>query len=293
MIIATSQLTKRYGNQLALDDLALEIGEGEVFGYLGPNGAGKTTTIRLLLGFLSPTAGSARVFGRDAWRDSVSIHRRVGYVPGEVRLYDYLTGAELLRLLSRLRRVECSAQWEELAQRLQLDLGKRIRAYSRGMKQKLGLIQALMHQPQLIILDESTTGLDPLMQQELYEILRERKQDGATVFFSSHNLSEVEKLCDRVGIVRGGKLVALESVADLQQRKVRRVEVVFADGVGGAAVELPNATLTAQRGRHFVFTVRGSIDSFVKSLAQLAVEELTIEPPGLEERFFEFYRDDA
>jgi ABC-2 type transport system ATP-binding protein len=304
-IIETSNLTKSYGRVAALSNLSLQICEGEIFGFLGPNGAGKTTTIRLLLGLLKPTQGRATVSGLDAWRDAVHVHKLVGYVPGDVRLYEYMTGQQLLDMLSGLRRVGNGLRAVPtvgtarsplptipvLAERLQLDLSRRIKTYSKGMKQKLGLMQALMHEPRLLILDEPTAALDPLMQEELYAILRERKQQGATIFFSSHILSEVEKICDRVGIVRAGHLVKIGSVDDVKHLQMRRVEVTFRDGVMPLE-QLKRLGLNVRKSddRTCAFTLRGDVDLMVKLLAQFHVETLTVEPLSLEDVFFEFYK---
>ena len=291
-IIETFNLTKSYGRVNALSDLSLQIHEGEIFGFLGPNGAGKTTTIRLLLGFLKPTQGRATILGLDTWRDAVRVHEQVGYVPGDVRLYEYMTGQQFLDMLNGLRRVGNGLRAVPiLAERLQLDLSRRIKTYSKGMKQKLGLIQALMHEPRLLILDEPTAALDPLMQEELYAILRERQRQGATVFFSSHILSEVEKICNRVGIVRAGRLVNVGSVDDVKHLQMRRVEVTFSEGAIPMD-QLKRLGLSVHKSDDHTctFTVRGDIDPVVKLLAQYRVESLTVEPLSLEDVFFEFYK---
>src|SRR5690348_9956363 len=246
-VLTTTALTKRYGHHelpihrpgapgladvLALDDLTIGVREGEIFGFLGPNGAGKSTMIRLLLGYLHPTSGSATVFGRDIVRDSVEIRRRVGYLPGGIALYDSLTGERLLDYLGALTGRPPTRR-PELLDRLELSprtLRRPVRDYSRGMRQKIGIIQALQHDPELAILDEPTEGLDPLMQRAFYEILEGLRAAGRTIFFSSHILSEVERVCDRVAIVRRGRLVALEDVGRLLERRKRNVEIRLADG---------------------------------------------------------------
>src|SRR3954467_7849622 len=245
--LTTSGLTKRYTHHelpiqrlaghgsadvLALEDLSIAVREGEIFGFLGPNGAGKSTMIRLLLGYLHPTSGSASVVGRDIVRDSVEIRRRVGYLPGGIALYDSLTGERLLDYLGDLTG-RPPARRAELCDRLELSartLRRPVRDYSRGMRQKIGIIQALQHDPEIAILDEPTEGLDPLMQRAFYGILDDLRGAGRTVFFSSHVLSEVERVCDRVAIVRNGRLVALEDVASLLERRKRNVEIRAADG---------------------------------------------------------------
>src|SRR5438132_7452619 len=226
-VIATNGLTKHYGKVQALVDLTLEVRAGEIFGFLGPNGAGKSTMIRTLLGFLHPTGGNATVLGLDVAADSVEIRRRIGYLPGGIALYDSLSGKDALDYLVDLQGRE-PVRRDELSERLQMPAGvlkRRVRDYSRGMRQKLGVIQALQHDPELAILDEPTEGLDPLMQHAFYSILDDLRDQGRTIFFSSHVLSEVERLCDRVAIIRAGHLMALQHVAELLARRKRKVEL--------------------------------------------------------------------
>lgn len=288
MVITTNNLGKSFGRVAAVSGLSLEVGEGEVFGFLGPNGAGKTTTIRLLLGFLRPSAGTATVLGRDAWREAARAHEQIGYLPGDARLYDFMTGAEFLTLMARLRGLREIGPGRRLAERLGLDLSRRIKTYSRGTRQKLGLVQALMHAPRLVVLDEPTASLDPLIQEEVYEILREQRAAGATVFFSSHVLSEVEKLCDRVGIIRRGQLAAVETVEGLRSRARRVVRVTLAEAPA-APLELPGATRTGEEGATLTFAVRGDINAVVRTLAALPLADVTIEPARLEDIFFDYY----
>ncbi len=299
-VLQARSLAKSYGPLRALRGLDLELRRGEIFGYLGPNGAGKTTTIRLILGFLRPSAGVAHVAGHDCWADSVSVRRRTGYLPGEIRLYPRRDGRGFLQLMARLRGGDQAAlarRYEELAERLELDLGKRVRAYSKGNRQKLGIVQALMHEPELLVLDEPTSALDPLIQQQVYGILREARDRGSTIFFSSHILSEVEKLCDRVAIIRAGELLELRSVALLDELQLRRVTASFTSGPDAdsaaiaAQAELEEAGFVVQReGEVLELTVRGEIDRLVKTLARHTVDQLSVEPLTLEEVFFEHYR---
>jgi ABC-2 type transport system ATP-binding protein len=288
MVISTDNLGKSFGRVVAVADLSLEIAEGEIFGFLGPNGAGKTTTMRLLLGLLRPSAGTATVLGWDAWRQAARAHEQLGYLPGDARLYDFMTGTEFLALMARLRGRREIGPGRRLAERLGLDLSRRIKTYSRGTRQKLGLVQALMHAPRLLILDEPTASLDPLIQEDVYEILREQRAAGATVFFSSHVLSEVEKVCDRVGIIRRGQLVAVETVEGLRARATRRVRVTLAEPPA-APLTLPGTTLVGQEGATLTFAVRGDINPVVRRLAQLHLRDVTIEPARLEEVFFDYY----
>jgi ABC-2 type transport system ATP-binding protein len=301
--IETAGLSKTYGHRTrlvgrdrsvvrALEDLSIEVHEGEIFGFLGPNGAGKTTAIRLLLGFLHPTAGGATVLGLDVVRDSVAIRRRVGYLPGGIALYDNLTGEELLDYLVRLYR-RPPVRRTELVERLELSgvtLRRRIRDYSRGMRQKLGIVQALQHDPELAILDEPSEGLDPLMQRAFYGILDDLRASGRTIFLSSHVLSEVERVCDRVAIVRKGRLVELDDIGTLLAQRKRNVEMRLAGpppdlagvaGVSGVALE----------DRRLTCHLQGDVGPFLEAIRATAIVDLTIEPAHLEEAFLEFYED--
>jgi ABC-2 type transport system ATP-binding protein len=282
------------GEVRALEDLTISVDEGEIFGFLGPNGAGKSTTIRLLLGYLHPTAGSASVLGLDIVRDSVAIRGRVGYLPGGIALYDSLSGERLLDYLGELTG-RPSTRRAELLDRLELSartLSRPVRDYSRGMRQKIGIIQALQHDPELAILDEPTEGLDPLMQRAFYAILDDLKAAGRTIFFSSHVLSEVERVCDRVAIVRRGRLVALQDVASLLEHRKRNVELRVADGDlpaldGVAGVSgigrTADGRLTCQ--------LEGDVGPFLAAIAGHRITDLTIEPAHLEEAFLELYED--
>ena len=276
----------------ALDSLDIAVREGEIFGFLGPNGSGKSTTIRLLLGFLHPTAGSARVLGLDTVRDSVAIRRRLGYLPSGLALYDTLTGEQLLDYLSALSR-RPPARRAELCERLELSartLKRLVRDYSRGMRQKIGIVQALQHDPELAILDEPSEGLDPLMQRSFYEILDSLKAAGRTIFFSSHVLSEVERVCDRVAIVRAGRLVALEETAGLLARRKRNVVMRFS-GPPPNLETVAGITNVTHGDGYVTCRVEGNMRPFLAAIADAAVVDLTIEPARLEEAFLEFYDD--
>jgi ABC-2 type transport system ATP-binding protein len=227
-VIVVEGLTKSYGKQRGVIDLEFAVSPGEVFGYLGPNGAGKTTTIRTLLDFIRPTSGGATIIGLDSRAGSVEIHRRTGYLPGELALYEKLTGAEYLAHFASLRGGVDSGFVGELAERLDVHLGSRIRSLSHGNRQKVGLIQAFMDRPELLVLDEPSSGLDPLVQREFHRLVAEVRGEGRTVFLSSHVMSEVERLCDRVGIIREGRLVTVEDVGDLKARAVRTLDIHFA-----------------------------------------------------------------
>ena len=242
-VIQTEKLTKYYGKHRGIIDVDLEIQEGELFGFLGPNGAGKTTMIRTLLDHIRPTSGRATVFGIDTTEDPVAIHRRLGYLPGEFALYDKLTGGQTLDYFANLRSGVDRAYQRQLIERLAVDPSRKFREYSKGNKQKIGLIIALQHRPDLLLLDEPTSGLDPLIQQEFYGLIREAKSEGRTVFLSSHVLSEVEKTADRVAIIRDGQLARVDRTEALRDLAHHQVELVFAGPV-------PTAEFEALPGRH-------------------------------------------
>jgi ABC-2 type transport system ATP-binding protein len=286
--IRTDQLTKRYGSTLALEDLDLDVREGEVYGYLGPNGAGKTTTIRLLLGLHRATAGRAELFGIDAWRDPVTAHRRVAYVPGEPFLWPSLTVAETFELLARLRGGVDSDYREALVERFQLDTSKKVRALSKGNKQKVQLVAALATRADLLILDEPTSGLDPLMEVAFRESVREGKERGQTVFLSSHILSEVEALCDRVGILRAGRLVDEGTLAQMRHLSAQTVEVTF-EGPAPRLAPLPGVDVAAVGPDTLRFEVTGSVRPLIAALAGHPVASLTSREPSLEEIFLHHY----
>ncbi len=290
--VSTERLTKYYGRARGVLGLNLDIRPGEIFGFLGPNGAGKTTTIRILLDLIRPSSGSASVFGMNAQRHAVAIRKRVGYLPGEFAMYDDLTGSPLLQYFGALRGGVDEAIVAALAERLGSDLGRRIGELSHGNKQKIGLIQALMNQPELLILDEPTTGLDPLVQQEFYRMLEELRDDGKTVFFSSHVLPEVERVCDRVAIIREGRLIAVEDVSAIKAKAARKIEVTFeTPPPADSFTNLPVRDLVLN-DRRLQCTVQGSVDSVVKALARFNVIDLISHEPSLEDTFLALYGDD-
>src|SRR5450830_1230494 len=296
--VRLERMTKSYGKNRGVADLDLEVEPGCVFGFLGPNGAGKTTTIRVLLDLIRPTSGRALVFGLDSRRESMAIRRRSGYLPGELSLYGRLTGDETLRYFANLRGGADPGSMRTLCERLDFDAGKKVADLSTGNKRKLGLIQALMHRPELLILDEPTAGLDPLVQHEFYHLVEEAREAGQTVFLSSHNLPEVQRVCDRVAFVREGQLVAVEDVAALTGRAVREVEVTFAAPVPAAAFEAvqgltsvtANGAGSGPSGAETLrLTVSGSLDATVKMLARYEVVTMTSREPDLEDVFLTFY----
>jgi ABC-2 type transport system ATP-binding protein len=290
--IRTVGLTKYYGEVHALVDLDLEVQPGEVFGFLGPNGSGKTTTIRGLLNFIRPTRGGAEIFGLDAVKDSVGIRRLVGYMPSEYEMYDKLTGAQMLQYYANLRGGVDEDYVAELAERMKADLSRKMHEYSTGNKQKICLIQAFMNKPRLLILDEPSTGLDPLIQQELLTLIDEVRSDGRTVFLSSHTLSEVERVADRVGILRQGHLVEVARLDELVSKAVRRLDLEFRAPVDRAVFTgIPHVRSVTSNG----FIVNVSYDGPIKDLLQVALDHdivnLNSREADLEDVFLSYYRD--
>ncbi len=293
-IIQTDRLTKLYGKVVGIIDLDLEVEQGEVFGFLGPNAAGKTTTIRILFDLIRATRGSATVFGLDVHRDSPRIRERCGYVPSNLALYEDMSGDDYLTYFRNLRPGIDMAYFDALVQRLQIDLSRQIKGLSHGNRQKIGLVQAFMHRPDLIILDEPTIGLDPLMQQEFYNLLRETRSDGRTVFLSSHNLPEVEKVCNRAGIIRDGRLTKVEEVAALKKKALRSVEVEFEGEPPPMEIlaGLQEVSELRLEDHTLHFKVMGKIDPVVKVLARYEVVNFTSREPNLEEVFMAYYGGD-
>jgi ABC-2 type transport system ATP-binding protein len=287
-VVSARELTKSYGRRRGVVELTFGVEPGEVFGFLGPNGAGKTTTIRTMLDFISPTRGRVEVFGLDSRRDSVEIHRRTGYLPGELALYDRMSAAEYLVYLAALRGGVDEGFVRKLVERLDLDPSVRIRTLSHGNRQKVGLVQAFMHRPELLVLDEPTQGLDPLVQQTFYDLVTEARADGTSVFLSSHVMPEVERLCDRVAIIREGRPV--EDVGDLKTRSVRSIEFHFA---GPAPVEafanLAGAEIESTTRDGVRLRVRGSVDPVIKTAARYEVVDVQSHEPSLEDAFLAFY----
>ncbi len=291
-VIHTVGLSKRYGrdNQFALADLNLSVRKGEIFGYLGPNGAGKTTTIRLLLDFIRPTAGKAQVLGMDAQRHSLEIRRRVGFLPAELSLWENQTGEQIIRYMMALRGNVQRAYVHELIERLAFDPSKTMRNYSSGNKRKLGLILALMHQPELLILDEPTNGLDPLMQQTFYQLVREAQARGATIFLSSHILSEVQTICERVAILREGRLHAVERVADLMHVNFKWIKLTFREPVSPSVLAgVPGVSEVSAEGNQLKFRLTGEFDPILRAIRNHYLVDLHTQEPSLEEIFLTFY----
>jgi ABC-type multidrug transport system ATPase subunit len=289
-VIHTERLTKTYGIHRGITEVDLEVEAGEIFGFLGPNGAGKTTTMRLLLDLIRPTSGRAEVFGIETTKDPVAIHRRVGYLPGEFDLYDRLTGADTITYFANLRGGVDAGYIAELVERLDLDPSRRFKEYSKGNKQKVGLVVALQHRPDLLILDEPTAGLDPLIQQAFFEIVREAKADGRTVFLSSHVIAEVDRTCDRVAIIREGRLVQVDRIETIRQLAFHHVELTFSrplsaeiftaiDGVSEVEVD----------GDVIRMRVNGPIGKVIAVAAAHGLIDVISREPNLEDVFLAQY----
>jgi ABC-2 type transport system ATP-binding protein len=291
-VIVAEHLTKSYGRKRrrGVVDLDFAVPPGQVFGYLGPNGAGKTTTIRTMLDMIRPTSGRITTLGVDSVLDSLEIHRRTGYLPGEMALYERLTSSEYLSYIASLRGGVDATYAADLVDRLGLDPTVKIRSLSHGNKQKVALVQAFMHRPELLVLDEPTQGLDPLVQQEFHRMIGEVRAEGRTVFLSSHVMPEVERLCDRVGIIREGRLIAIDDIEDLKARAVREVEIQFTAPVPPEEFDrLPGVRDVGARGNTIRLTVDGSIDAVVKTAARHEVLDLVSREPSLEEIFLRYY----
>jgi len=293
-VIELRDLSKFYGKHRGIDGVDLSVGRGEIFGFLGPNGAGKTTTIRTMLDLIRRTSGEAWVLGLDSERGSIEVRRRTGYLPGEYGLYEGLKVEDFLGFLLDLRGARGKAgRMGELCAYFELDMGRPIRELSKGNRQKVGLVQAFMHDPELVILDEPTAGLDPLMQQRFYSLARQERAAGRTIFMSSHLLSEVEAVCDRVAIIRNGRIALVERLDVLRDRFGKDLKVTFGADVPREALELPGVEGIRQEGRSFELVLRGGIDEVVKAIAQHPVVSMTVETYHLEQLFFDLYGDAA
>ena len=294
--IETSRLTKFYGTSPGIIDLDLCVEEGEVFGFIGPNGAGKSTTIRTLLNFLFPSQGSGTVLGLDIIKGSMEIRRRTGYLPGDLSMYDTMTAREFLTYFANLRKVDTQREMESLAERFELDLDRKIKDYSTGNRQKVGVVNAFMHEPELLILDEPTAGLDPLMQQEFQVLINEVRAEGRTVFLSSHILPEVDRIADRVGIVRENRLIAVDSVETFKAKARSTVTIQFSTAVDDslfADLDGVKSTESSNGGSALTVTVSGSLDSVIKEAAQHDVVSISTSDSELEEVFLSYYAVDS
>lgn len=290
-VIHIENLTKYFGNVVGVDNISIDVYEGEIFGFLGPNGAGKTTTIRLILDLLRPTSGKITIFGKELPGNSVEIRKRCGYLPGNFSAYGNLTGMEFLRLCADLRNLPRKVK-PGLLERFDLashNLSRKIKYLSHGTLQKLGIVQAFFHRPELLILDEPTIGLDPLMQEEFYNLLREHQERGCTIFLSSHNLAEVERICLRMAIIRKGVIERTDSIMNL--RKMLKKRLLFTLSRPAGEVRLTGSQLLKQDGLSYEFVIMEDIGTVMKQLADLPLSDVTLPEPGLEEIFINFYKD--
>ena len=283
-VLEVRNLRKSYKDVLAVNSISFNVKKGEIFGFLGPNGAGKTTTIRVLLGYLRPNAGEAFIFGKNIKDNIVDIRKNVGYIPGELALYEHLTGKQFLDYFSSLRNTDLPLL-DNLLEIFELPLDKKIKTYSKGMKQKMGIIQAFMDDPDLVIMDEPTLGLDPLLQQKFYKFLREEKKKGRTMFFSSHILSEVDKICDRVAVIRDGDLVALESIENLKDKRGKKIRVKLV----GEPKELTIMKNAKVVDGWIEFETEGDIDPLIKKISKYTVLDIEIQEFSLEDIFMRYY----
>ncbi|PFH85823.1 ABC transporter ATP-binding protein [Bacillus sp. AFS088145] len=291
--IEINNLTKTYGNSRGITDISFNIEEGEIFGFIGPNGAGKSTTIRTLLSLIYPTSGSAKIFGKDCIQFAPEIKKEIGYLPSEVFYYDNMKVMDLLKYSASFYKKDCTKRIKELAEVMDLDLTKKIDDLSLGNKKKVGIVQGLLHEPKLIILDEPTSGLDPLMQQRFFDLLEEENKKGATILFSSHILSEVQRLCDRVAIIKEGKIVTVEKISTLQENNYKRFKIDIQNRLDPNYFNMPGVNNIEAKGKTISFIFKGNINIVLKKIAEIEIENLWIEEPDLEEIFLHYYEKEA
>jgi ABC-2 type transport system ATP-binding protein len=287
-VIAVNSLTKFYGQARGIVDVSYQVEEGEVFGFIGPNGAGKSTTIRLLLSLIHPTSGTATIFGKDCFKYGPEIREDVGYLPSEVFYYERMKVKELLEYSASFYHKDCRPRMLELAEIMELELNRRIEDLSYGNRKKVGIVQGLLHQPKLLLLDEPTAGLDPLMQQRFFQLVREENQRGATVFFSSHILGEVQRMCSRVAIIKEGRIVEIADIRTLQQNNYKKVRVQ-ANGVEATYFDVPGVTNLERSNGAIRFFFKGDVNTVMRKIAAIDVSDATIEEPTLEEIFMHYY----
>lgn len=288
-VIELNGLTKTYGGARGITDLSFTVEEGEIFGFIGPNGAGKSTTIRTMLGLIYPTSGSAKIFGKDCVQHGTEIKKEIGYLPSEVFYYDNMKVKDLLQYSASFYKKDSRKRMLELAERMELDLNKRIDDLSLGNKKKVGIVQGLLHEPKLIILDEPTSGLDPLMQQRFFELLEEENRKGATILFSSHILSEVQRLCNRVAIIKEGRLIALEKMSDLKGNTYKKFRLQPKTAVEAADFIIPGVTEWKAADGEISFLFKGDINDILRRIAGVDLVNLWVEEPDLEEIFMHYY----
>jgi len=288
-VIEIKNLTKYYGKARGIKDVSFSVEEGEIFGFIGPNGAGKSTTIRTLLSLIYPTSGSATIFGKDCIKFSPEIKKEIGYLPSEVFYYDNMKVIDLLKYSASFYKKDCTQRIHELAKRLNLDLNKKIDDLSLGNKKKVGIVQGLLHSPKLIILDEPTSGLDPLMQQTFFDLLEEENKKGATILFSSHILSEVQRLCDRVAIIKDGQIIKVEKISTLQENTYKKFKIQWASKVDKNHFNLAGVNDLEVNGNVMSFIFKGDINAIMKKIAEIEITNLWVVEPDLEEIFMHYY----
>lgn len=287
-VIEIKNLTKNYGKSRGIIDVNLNIKEGEIFGFIGPNGAGKSTTIRTLLGLIHPTSGSATIFGKNCI-EYPEVRKELGYLPSEVFYYDNMRVIDLLKYSASFYKKDCTKRINELAEIMNLDLKKKIEDLSFGNKKKVGIVQGLLHDPKLIILDEPTSGLDPLMQQKFFKLISEENKKGATVFFSSHILNEVQKMCSRVAFIKDGKIIKLEKVSTLQENSYKKISVEAKSDINKEIFNISGVSALRQEGNTVSFMFKGDINSITKKIAGIELRNISIDEPDLEEIFMHYY----
>ncbi|PFO07865.1 ABC transporter [Bacillus sp. AFS076308] len=292
-VIEINNLTKTYGKSRGITDISFHVEQGEIFGFIGPNGAGKSTTIRTLLSLIYPTSGSATIFGKDCIQFAPEIKKEIGYLPSEVFYYDNMNVKDLLKYSASFYKKDCSKRIKELAEIMDLDLNKKIDDLSLGNKKKVGIVQGLLHEPKLIILDEPTSGLDPLMQQKFFELLEEENKKGATILFSSHILSEVQRLCNRVAIIKEGKIVTVEKISTLQENNYKKFKVETKMGLDPNYFIIDGVNNLEVKGNITSFLFKGNINTVLRKIAEIEVTNLWIEEPDLEEIFMHYYEKEA
>lgn len=288
-IIEIKNLTKTYGKARGITDVSFNVEEGEIFGFIGPNGAGKSTTIRTLLSLIYPTSGSAKIFGKDCVEFGPEIKKEIGYLPSEVFYYDNMKVIDLLKYSASFYKKDCSKRIKELAEIMDLDLKKKINDLSYGNKKKVGIVQGLLHEPKLIMLDEPTSGLDPLMQQKFFDLLKEENKKGTTILFSSHVLSEVQKMCERVAIIKEGKIINIERISDLKENNYKNFEVETTSKIDKEYFNIDGVTNLLIKGNSLSFLFKGNINLILQKISAIEIANLWIEEPSLEDVFMHYY----
>ncbi|MGG1291049.1 ABC transporter ATP-binding protein [Bacillus smithii] len=292
-VIEINHLTKTYGKARGITDISFTVEQGEIFGFIGPNGAGKSTTIRTLLSLIYPTSGNAKIFGKDCIKYAPEIKKDIGYLPSEVFYYDNMKVIDLLKYSASFYKKDCSKRMKELAEIMDLDLSKKIDDLSLGNKKKVGIVQALLHEPKLIILDEPTSGLDPLMQQKFFELLEEENRKGATILYSSHILSEVQRLCDRVAIIKEGKIIKIEKISALHENNYKKFKMETTSKVDKSFFQINGVTNLKVEDNTVSFLFKGNLNDILKKISQIEITNIWIDEPDLEEIFMHYYEKEA